>query len=340
MEANRLRPKTLAEERTGNTDRNKGLKVPMLFRGRPPRDVAYWTSQGRMYHGKAENILSRSEFRRFSGRFQLVFTSPPFPLNTKKRYGNLRGEEYLEWLASFGSKLRDLLTEDGSMVIEIGNAWESGRPVMSSLPVRALLEIQERNDLYLCQEFIWSNPAKLPSPAQWVTVERIRVKDSFTRLWWMSPVTKPKANNRHVLQPYSKSMRKLLRSGKYNAGERPSEHVLGETSFLKDRGGAIPGSVISCANTSSVNNYMKYCRRHELRPHPARMPCQLAEFFINFLTDPGDLVMDPFAGSNTTGASAEHLGRHWLSIEPEEQYVAGSIGRFEEGLVRTRKEIT
>jgi len=60
------------------------------------------------------------------------------------------------------------------------------------------------------------------------------------------------------------------------------------------------------------------------------MQPELAEFFIKFLTNSGDLVLDPFAGSNTTGASAEKLKRKWISIELNEKYVKGSRGRFEQ----------
>ena len=59
------------------------------------------------------------------------------------------------------------------------------------------------------------------------------------------------------------------------------------------------------------------------------MPIEVPEFFINFLTEPRDLVLDPFAGSNTTGAAAERLRRRWVSIEPNDGYVEGSKGRFE-----------
>ena len=58
------------------------------------------------------------------------------------------------------------------------------------------------------------------------------------------------------------------------------------------------------------------------------MPIEVAEFFIKFLTNPGDLVLDPFAGSNTTGAAAERLHRTWLAVEPQAEYAKGSIGWF------------
>jgi site-specific DNA-methyltransferase (cytosine-N4-specific) len=123
-------------------------------------------------------------------------------------------------------------------------------------------------------------------------------------------------------------MKRLLALGRYNAGPRPSEHNIGPRSFLKNNKGAIPSNVISVSNTRPNSDYLRYCRQSGLQPHPARMPIQVAEFFISFLTEPGDLVLDPFAGSNTTGAAAEHLGRRWIAIEPSKEYVEGSRGRF------------
>lgn len=259
---------------------------------------------------------------------QLIFTSPPFPLNRQKKYGNKLGDEYLEWLEEITVPLVDLLADDGSLVVELGNAWEPGEPVMSPLALEALLRILKSGELKLCQQFICHNPARLPSPAQWVNVERIRAKDSYTHVWWMSRTARPKADNRKVLVDYSPSMNKLLERQDYNAGRRPSQHNIGKTSFLKDNGGAIPGNVLTFSNTHSSDPYRRYCRDNGLKIHPARMPPKLAEFFIKFLTDEGDIVLDPFGGSNTTGAVAEQLNRQWFSIELDEEYVAGSRGRF------------
>jgi DNA modification methylase len=298
------------------------------FLGRPPSSVAYATQWGRMLSGKSDDMLSNGSLARFEGKVNLVFTSPPFPLNRKKRYGNETGDEYIEWLCAFGPLLKKMLTSDGSIVIEMGNSWEPGKPVMSTLAMRSLLEFQSRNDLFLCQEFVWQNPARLPSPAQWVNVERIRVKDSFTKLWWMAPSQMPKANNQRVLQDYSKAMKSLLKKGSYNAGKRPSEHDISETAFLTDNGGSIPSNVLTYANTHSSDAYQTFCKSKELQLHPARMPSELAKFFIKFLTEPGDIVLDPFGGSNTTGAASEDLGRFWISIEASEDYIRGSRGRF------------
>lgn len=297
-------------------------------RGRYAVRIAYKTRRGVMYCGSAEVLKNSRLARKYRGKVQLVFTSPPFPLNRKKKYGNLQGAVYVRWLADLAPIFRKLLKKNGSIVVELGNAWEPGQPVMSTLALRALLAFLDKGGFHLCQQFVCYNPARLPSPAQWVNVERIRVKDSYTHVWWMSPTQRPKADNRRVLKPYSRAMLKLLVSKKYNAGRRPSEHEIGTTSFLRNNNGAIPSNVITLTNTTNNDHYLSYCREAGHAPHPARMPVGLPEFFIKFLTRPRDLVLDPFAGSNTTGAAAEQLRRRWASIELREDYIKGSRGRF------------
>jgi site-specific DNA-methyltransferase (cytosine-N4-specific) len=316
-----------------------------------------------MFLGKCEDLLKDAPLRDLQGQVQLILTSPPFPLNRKKKYGNLRGDEYLQWLASMAPLLRKLLTKDGSIVLELGNAWEAGSPTMSTLPIESLLRFKRAGKFHLCQEFIAFNTARLPSPAQWVNVERIRVKDAFTRFWWMSKTVKPKANNRKVLAAYSGAMQKLLQRGTYNSGLRPSEFVIGEHSFLRDNGGSVVPNVLvpsvsdavveakmadalssamaqmlpedhyllPQANSSSMDPYLEYCRANGVRLHPARMSTNLASFFVQFLTDEGDLVLDPFAGSNVTGYVAEQLERQWLATEADEVYARASESRFVAG---------
>ena len=196
--------------------------------------------------------------------------------------------------------------------------------------METLLEIKNTCGLYLCQEFIYHNPARLPSPIQYVNIERTRVKDSFTRIWWLSKTPNPKANNKNVLTQYSKQMKKLLDSGKYNSGDRPSEHSISETAFNKDNGGAIPSNVIITSNTNSQDKYLLRCKEKNLKIHPARMPMDIPNFFINFLTDENDIVLDCFSGSNTTWYCAEKLKRQWISIEADKDYYLGSKNRFKE----------
>ncbi len=190
------------------------------------------------------------------------------------------------------------------------------------------MAIKDGAGLHLCQQFICFNPAKLPTPAQWVTIERIRVKDSFTHVWWFGATARPYANNRNVLVEYSPAMRRLLRTGKYNSGLRPSQHNISDKSFLVDNQGAIPSNVLTIANTRNKDGYLTSCQTHGIQPHPARMPVELAKFFVKLCTKPRNLVFDPFGGSNVTGFAAECLKRRWVVTEPTQEYVAGSIARF------------
>lgn len=289
---------------------------------------AYSTHSGEAYWSTVEDFLAGSRAREIRGRVRLILTSPPFPLNKKKAYGNLNGEEYKAWVSNIMKGVVDLLSPDGSLVLEVGNSWVPKSPEMSTLPLETLLAVKNSASLRLCQQFIVNNPARLPSPVQWVNVERIRVKDTFTHAWWMSPSSRPQADNRRVLTEYSESMRNLLDRQSYNAGRRPSGHVIGEDSFLADNGGAIPSNVLQAANTRSTTSYRKKCHELGVPVHPARMQPEVAAFFIRFLSAEDELVVDPFAGSNTTGAVAESLGRRWLSVEADLDYLRGSTGRF------------
>jgi site-specific DNA-methyltransferase (cytosine-N4-specific) len=135
-------------------------------------------------------------------------------------------------------------------------------------------------------------------------------------------------------------MQKLLRTKKYNSGARPSGWKMNETSFLKDHGGAIPGNVLLFSNTHNDADYRAWCDAIGVDLHPARMPKTMAQFFVDLLTEPGELVIDCFGGSNTVGAVAEASGRSWLSIERDSNYLRSSLGRFQErgsGLVATNE---
>lgn len=254
----------------------------------------------------------------------LVMTSPPFALKRKKEYGNKDAHEYVAWFEPFALEVHRLLKPTGSFVIDIGGTWDAGRPTRSLYQYELLIRLAER--FKFAQEFFWHNPGKLPSPAEWVTVRRIRVTDAVNTIWWLAKTEWPKADNRRVLRPYSDSMKNLISRG-YKAKLRPSGHDI-STKFQRDLGGSIPHNLLQVANTDSNSHYLRMCKENGVKPHPARFPQALPEFFIKFLTEPGDIVLDPFAGSNVTGRAAEDLRRYWLAIELHEPYLAASRYRF------------
>lgn len=282
----------------------------------------------------------------------LVLTSPPFALTRKKEYGNEDASEYVEWFLPFARKIRAKLAPTGSFVLDLGGAYLPGAPVRSIYQFEVLVRLCRELGFYLAQEFYHYNPSRLPAPAEWVNVRRCRVKDSVNVVWWLSKSEFPKADNRRVLKEYSASMQSLLRNG-YKAKQRPSGWDI-SPNFSRDNGGAVPpnligagvagepGNLLSIANTESNGLYQRRCREEGVKPHPARFPPFFAEFFIKFLTDAGDVVLDPFAGSNTTGYAAEVLQRRWVSFELCEEYLIGSRFRFEEleaGLFRVPSDL-
>ncbi|MGF1677209.1 MAG: DNA-methyltransferase [Rivularia sp. (in: cyanobacteria)] len=284
----------------------------------------YCTKYGAAYLGDSLELIKIIP----ENSINLIITSPPFALTRKKEYGNESAEKYIEWFLPFANEFKRVLALDGSFVLDLGGAYLPGNPIRSIYQYELLVRLCKEVGFYLAQEFYHYNPSRLPTPAEWVTIRRIRVKDSVNVVWWLSKTPLPKADNRKVLKPYSKSMKNLLEKG-YKAKLRPSGHDISQ-KFQKDNKGAIPPNLLEIANTESNSTYMRRCKETGVKPHPARFPRGFAEFFIKFLTDEEDIVLDPFAGSNTTGFVAESLQRRWISFEINENYLVGSQYRFED----------
>lgn len=259
----------------------------------------------------------------------LIITSPPFALLRQKSYGNESQDAYVEWLLEFGRRAQPVLKNTGSFVIDLGGAYQRSVPVRSLHQYRVLLRFCDELGYFLAEEFFWHNPSKLPSPIEWVNKRKIRAKDTVNTLWWFSKTEWPQADVREVLAEYSGRMKKLLADSEkfYTPALRPSGHDVSK-GFDRDNGGAIPPNLLSIPNTESNSRYLRHCKTSGFKGHPARYPVKLPEFFIKFLTKPGDLVLDIFAGSNTTGEAAERLGRRWLAFDLEREYVASSVFRF------------
>jgi site-specific DNA-methyltransferase (cytosine-N4-specific) len=291
--------------------------------GKRPLSVYLETRFGRIYHADSLDVMEHRE----KASVDLIMTSPPFALTRKKDYGNEQEDAYLEWFRAFAKQFHRILKDAGSLVIDLGGAWKPGFPVRSLYHFKLLIMLCEEFRFHLAQEFYWWNPSKLPTPAEWVNVRRIRVKDAINTVWWLAKTPYPRASNRRVLQPYSDSMKTLLAHG-YSARLRPSGHDISE-KFAIDNGAVIPPNLIAIPNTESNGRYLRYCNEQGIKAHPARFPAALPEYFIRMTTDPGDLVLDPFGGSCVTGEVAERLERKWVCADLVETYLRGARGRFE-----------
>lgn len=297
----------------------------MLVKSATKFKIIFETEFGKAVCAQSEDYLPHIP----EDSVDLVVTSPPFALLRQKTYGNLDQSEYVDWLVSFGALVQRVLKDTGSFVIDLGGAYQRGVPVRSLYNFRVLLRMCDECGFFLAEEFFWHNPAKLPSPIEWVNKRKLRAKDSVNTVWWLSKTENPKADVSKVLTPYSERMKKLIKDPEkfYTPKDRPSGHDISK-GFGKDNGGAIPSNLLQYSNTESNSLYIRQCKANGLKPHPARFPRSLPEFFIKFLTDEGDTVVDIFAGSNTTGEAAEALGRNWTSIDSNEEYVRTSAFRF------------
>jgi DNA modification methylase len=300
--------------------------MPMKF-DLPPASKVYETAHGLQVSADSREILQLLP----PESLDLIITSPPFALLRQKSYGNEQQGDYVAWLGEFGEAAHRVLKQTGSFVLDLGGAYQRGKPVRSLYNFRVLIDFCDRLKYNLAEEFFWYNPAKLPSPIEWVNKRKIRAKDTVNTVWWFSRGDHPKADVTKVLTPYSDRMKTLLKNPEkfYKPKERPSGHDIA-AAFGKENGGAIPSNLLQIPNTESTSHYLRMCKLLGKDGHPARFPAALPKFFVEFLTEPGDIVVDIFSGSNTTGAVAERLGRTWLSIELDRAYATLSAVRFME----------
>jgi site-specific DNA-methyltransferase (cytosine-N4-specific) len=316
-----------AEEGSENTISCQDARTgDAMISSRLPTDChVYSTESGLQACGDSRELLALLP----EESVDLIVTSPPFALQRKKSYGNKEQHEYAGWLCEFGKAAHRVLNETGSFVLDLGGAYQKGKPVRSLYNFRVLLEFCDRLGYRFAEDFYWFNPAKLPSPIEWVNIRKMRAKDSVNTVWWFSKGDWPKADVTRVLTPYSERMKKLLKDPEafYQPARRPSGHDISK-GFGNGNGGAIPSNLLQIPNTDSNSHYLRTLKALDEDSHPARFPPDLPKFFIEFLTDPGDLVVDLFSGSNTTGRVAHDLGRRWLSIEIDPKYARLSAVRF------------
>lgn len=299
--------------------------------------TGYSSELGSCICGDSLELLEKLE----DESINLVLTSPPFALQRKKEYGNEEQEKYVDWLCEFGKLVYKKLKNDGSFVIDIGGAYEKGTPTYSLYQFKTLIKLCDDIGFHLAQPFYWHNPSALPAPIEWVNKRKLRAKTSVNTIWWLCKSPYCKADISKVLTPYSDRMQRLIcKPEDFIKGEgtvRPSGHVLGKSSWSKNNGGAIPPNLLQISNSESNSQYLRICKKLGVKGHPARFPQGIPEFFIKLLTDEQDLVLDIFAGSNTTGMVAEKLNRKWLSFELSKDYVASSVFRFEQNVDKAKE---
>lgn len=141
------------------------------------------------------------------------------------------------------------------------------------------------------------------------------------------------ADNRRVLQVHTDRHLALMKNGGEPRACVNSDgaYRLHHGSYGKLTEGRIPKNVITCGHAKAdpdLKRAKEIARRNGLPTHGAPMPLELADFLVKYLSEEGDLVVDSFAGWNTTGYAAQINRRRWISCEKHGEYVVGGAERF------------
>lgn len=258
-----------------------------------------------------------------SNSIDLIVTSPPYA-DQIKDYGDVvkkfKPEEYISWFLPRAKEFYRVLKENGSFVLNINDKTDG---VFQNIFVfKLVVELCENVGFNLVRDYIWYNPATPPNVFS--SGKMGRTKKSHEYCFWFSKSAEWTFNMDPIRKPYSDSMKKIIKGeeidrGDRNMNTRPSRHNFDLSHAWDNKGGSDPGSVISISNTVSNGLLQRLCKEMNIK-HPARFPEKLVEFFILSGSNPGDIVLDPFAGSGTTGVVAQKNGRQYICIDVNEQF--------------------
>lgn len=290
--------------------------------------IGFSTDLGIAILGTCESVFSSID-----SPISLVVTSPPYPLASQRRYGNPPEPVYVDWICKTLEPVIKNMVPGGSICLNISNdIFLPQSPARSMYCERLLLALNSRFGLELMDRLVWDNPQKPPGPFQYASKARTQLNVAYEPVYWLTnDPHKVRSNNRRVLQQHSEKHLALIRNGGENREGVYSDgaYRVRPGSFGAPTEGRIPKNILRYGHRCKEQSaYKKAARALGLPVHGAPMPSKLASFLINFLTEPGDLVADPFSGSFTTAAEAERLGRRWLATETMVEYVLGGSTRF------------
>lgn len=307
---------------TGEGERKLGVAKPGVAL------VAFSTELGIAIWGSWESV-----FPKLDEPIALLLTSPPYPLAKPRAYGNPSQAEYVDFICKAMEPIVKNLLPGGSIVLNVSqDIFEPGLPSRSLYLERMVLALHDRLGLHLMDRIPWVNKSKAPGPIQWASKSRQQLNVGYEPIYWFT--NSPKecfSDNRRILEPHTAQHAKFIEKGgeKREASFSDGAYRLRKGSFGNRTEGRIPKNVLEighrCADAQRCN---QYAREHGLQPHGAPMPLALADKLVRFLTQPGQLVADNFAGRLTTGKAAEMNGRRWICTERVGDYITAGAGRF------------
>ena len=246
-----------------------------------------------------------------SDSVDLSVFSPPYAERRKSSYGGIKAKNYVDWFLPIGRELFRVLKPTGTMVIDIKEHVENGE---RHSYVMDLIQALRGLGFKFTEEYIWHKTNSMPG--RWPN----RFRDGWERLLQFNKQKHFTMFQNAVMVKRSENTVKRVA----HLSENDRRRVKSKTgsSFSKtiarwvDREMVYPSNVLLMATeTRNVG-------------HSAAFPERLPEFFIRLFTQPGDLVLDPFAGSGTTGLVCKKLGRRFLGMEIVQDFVDLAMKRI------------
>lgn len=297
----------------------------------PPRVsmLAFDTDLGAAIWGACETV-----FGRLTDSVAVCITSPPYPIASPRAYGGPTPGQWIDFICRALEPIVRRLLPGGTIAVNLGNdVFAPGSPARTSYRERFVVAMEDRFGLHKLDEVIWHNPARPPGPIQWASRRRVQLNAAYEPVYvFCNDPLACFADNRRVLVPHSERHRALIERG----GERRRQtsgdgaHRVRPGSYGAATPGAIPRNVVSIRHNCPDQQAMRRAARAAGLPdHGAAMPLALARFLVEWLSRPGDLVVDPMAGTLTTAKAAELTGRRWLATELHLEYLLAGACRFD-----------
>lgn len=253
----------------------------------------------------------REVLKGYDGQVDLIVTSPPYADARRKHYDSIHPDKFEEWFLTFHEPFFNALKPDGSLVINIKDKVVNGvRHRFVWHTIEALCELGWRS----IDDYLWHKTN--PMPGYWPT----RLRDGWEYCFHLAKSKRPFFNADAVRKPIGAWVESRLR--KLGENDLSRHNSANESGFGRDisrwvgKQTALPSNVISLALVGKNQG------------HPAVFPVDLPLFFIKLLCQEGGLVVDPFAGSGTTGIAALSLGRRCVLIDNNPTYCHEAIRRL------------
>jgi len=271
------------------------------------------TFENQILLGDCEQVLKSFP----NNSVDLIFTSPPYADQRKKTYGGIKPNQYVEWFLPKAKEFLRVLKPRGTFVLNIKERVVDGE--RHTYVIELILELRKQGWLWT-EEFIWHK--KNSYPGKWPN----RFRDNWERLLQF--------NKQRRFNMYQESV--MVPVGEW-AKDRLSN--LSETDKSRDEskvGSGFGKNISNWVGRKKVypNNVLYLATECSNRNHSAVFPLELPTWFIKVFTAPGDIVLDPFIGSGTTAVAAIQLGRKYVGIDTELEYVDLSKERIFETQIK------